>query len=68
MDLLNLAKDLLSNVESYVNRSILTNSERFELREQIRADAKRIAYSIDGPEQALKSITRGVRIIIIPTA
>lgn len=61
MDLVSLARNLLSKVDSFVNQSTLTDSQRFELREEVRAEAKRIAYAIDGPEQAMKSITRGVR-------
>ena len=65
MDLVILATNLLSRVDSFVNRSTLTSSERFQLREEIRAEAKRIVYAVDGPEQALKSITRGVSILTL---
>ena len=61
MDPVSLARNLLSNVESFVQQSVLSSSERFELREKIRVEAKKIVYAIDGPEQALRTITRGVR-------
>lgn len=62
MDLISLARNLLSKVDTYVNLSTCTDSERFKLREEVRAEAKRIAYVIDGPEQTMKTITRSVRI------
>jgi len=62
MDLVELARDLFSKVDSFVNQSALTNSELFQLREEIRSKAKSIAYAIDGHEQALKNIARGVRL------
>jgi hypothetical protein len=61
MDLVELAEDLLSKVRSFVGQSSSTKFELFRLREEIRAHAMGIAHAIDGPEQSIKAIARGVR-------
>ena len=62
MDLVELSKNLSRKVDMFANRSTLSSIQEFKLREEIRAEANRVIYAIDGPEQALKSITRGVGI------
>jgi hypothetical protein len=60
MDLIDLVRGLSLKIDSLVNGSSLTNPERFQLREEILAVTKGIAHAVDGPEQALKNIARGV--------
>ncbi|RWA04295.1 hypothetical protein EKO27_g10816 [Xylaria grammica] len=45
--------------ESFSRQTSLDGHEAFQLRENIRARAISIAQTIDGPEQAMKSICRG---------
>ena len=60
MDLVNLSKDLQAKVNHFANTESWSNAERFQLREEIRTQTKRLAYAVDGPEQAIKDIARGV--------
>ena len=60
MDLVDQVRSLSLKVDSFVNGATLTSPERFKLREEILAATKGIARTVDGPEQALKNIARGV--------
>lgn len=66
MDLVDLARGLLKKAESFAKQSNLTKSESFQLREELRSDVRAIAILIDGPDQALKNVARGVSTSVWP--
>lgn len=61
--LVELVRDLTLKVERLNNESLADNAELFQLREGIRTSAKMLGHVIDGPENSVKAIARGVRVI-----
>lgn len=66
-DLVGLAKGLALKAEKLTNESTLSPLDTFRLRNEIKAAAKKIAVEVDGPEQSMKGITRGVRLYPAPS-
>jgi hypothetical protein len=62
MELVETAKGLVAKAKAYSTRTTKIESELFVLREEIRAEANKIARIIDGPEQAVKNVAREVRV------
>lgn len=60
MGLVALAEELLCSARAYAKCSRGGDSAVVSLRDDIRAQTKKIALKLDGPEQTLRSITRGV--------